>query len=270
MGVTGQTWLPALTALVDRLGASEPDWDTWCDVGDGCRIVTFANPVSVDCQARHPEYLDLLAQFDHVFADGMLLAKLASALRREHVKRLSFDGRSVATKIFSWARRTNARVALVGAQDGIAARAADVVRAEGVEVVYTRSGYFASEAELTDCLEQLRHGGATLVIAGMGVLHQERFLLRLKASGFRGVGFSCGGYLDQLVERGVYYYPRLFHALNLRWLYRVYREPRRLLRRYLLGYFPFYVSAGKLLLSSEPRLKAPRVKDEPPPGLGLT
>jgi N-acetylglucosaminyldiphosphoundecaprenol N-acetyl-beta-D-mannosaminyltransferase len=265
MGVISQRWLPALTALVDRLGATEPDWHALCEVHGGCRIVTFANPVSVDCQSRHPEYLGLLAQFDDVFADGMLLARLASVLRREKVKRLSFDGSSVATKVFAWARQTRARVALVGAREGIAAQAANVLRAEGIEVAYTRSGYFDSEAELTACLEHLQQSGATLVIAGMGVLHQERFLLKLKASGYRGVAFSCGGYLDQLVERGVYYYPRLFNALNLRWLYRVYREPRRLLRRYLFGYFPFYVSAGRLLLSS-----GARVKEDPPPGLGLT
>jgi N-acetylglucosaminyldiphosphoundecaprenol N-acetyl-beta-D-mannosaminyltransferase len=79
----------------------------------------------------------------------------------------------------------------------------------------------------------------------MGASIQERFLLRLVATGWSGFGFTCGGYLDQLVD-GMHYYPRWVDAANLRWAYRLIREPRRLSRRYGMEY-PYF--AARLALS---------------------
>jgi N-acetylglucosaminyldiphosphoundecaprenol N-acetyl-beta-D-mannosaminyltransferase len=40
-----------------------------------------------------------------------------------------------------------------------------------------------------------------------------------------------GSYLDHLAER-VYWYPRWANQMRLGWVYRLYREPRRLWKRY--------------------------------------
>ena len=85
----------------------------------------------------------------------------------------------------------------------------------------------------------------------MGVPLQERFLLQLTDAGWNGVGITCGGFLDQL-SQGVQYYPGWINSLNLRWAYRLMREPGRLWRRYLLDYPKFGIAVCKAIWRREP------------------
>ena len=64
--------------------------------------ITFVNPLNFKIILNYPEYLETLKNFDYVFADGMLLAKISSILRKEKIDRLSGDGNSfinISTKI---------------------------------------------------------------------------------------------------------------------------------------------------------------------------
>jgi len=79
------------------------------------------------------------------------------------------------------------------------------------------------------------------VLCGMGVPHQERFLLTLKNAGYGGLMISCGGFVDQLAA-AQRYYPAWVDKLELRWAWRIYQEPRRLWRRYLVDYWPFILA----------------------------
>jgi N-acetylglucosaminyldiphosphoundecaprenol N-acetyl-beta-D-mannosaminyltransferase len=72
----------------------------------------------------------------------------------------------------------------------------------------------------------------------MGAPLQERFLSQLAANGWTGIGLTCGGFLDQVVQ-GSDYYPGWVDRLNIRFLYRLGKEPRRLWRRYLVDYQVF-------------------------------
>ena len=62
------------------------------------------------------------------------------------------------------------------------------------------------------------------LIVGMGMLAQERFLLRVRDAGFRGIGFTCGGFIHQTARNEIDYYPGWVDRMNLRFLYRMYRE----------------------------------------------
>ncbi|MNL72304.1 UDP-Gal:alpha-D-GlcNAc-diphosphoundecaprenol beta-1,4-galactosyltransferase [compost metagenome] len=76
---------------------------------------------------------------------------------------------------------------------------------------------------------------------------QEAFMLALKKSEWSGLAVACGGYLDQL-SGGLQYYPKWIDRLNLRFLYRLAREPHRLWRRYILEYRVFLLRLIKQLL----------------------
>ncbi|MNN73388.1 UDP-Gal:alpha-D-GlcNAc-diphosphoundecaprenol beta-1,4-galactosyltransferase [compost metagenome] len=71
----------------------------------------------------------------------------------------------------------------------------------------------------------------------MGTPRQEDFLIELQESGWLGVGFTCGGYFDQLNSAdGGLYYPGFIDRYNMRWAYRIYKEPKRLWKRYFVDY----------------------------------
>ena len=73
----------------------------------------------------------------------------------------------------------------------------------------------------------------------MGAPLQEQFLLKLAASGWIGLGFTCGGYLDQLSLKGTAYYPAWVDRFNIRWAYRFFMEPARLLAQIPIDYPQF-------------------------------
>ena len=105
-----------------------------------------------------------------------------------------------------------------------------------LNVLRYRDGYF-SDKEREDELDLLIKDNPDIVIVGMGTPLQEFFLRDLRELGWQGTGFTCGGYLHQS-SNGIDYYPKLIDKLNLRWLYRIYDEPK-LFKRYTVDYSKF-------------------------------
>jgi len=248
----------ALSELVELLGRSQPDWRAFQGQGERALLVTFVNPLSVRIMMNQPGYAADLAAFDITFPDGNLLASSASRQLRRVVARRSFDGNSIALEVFEFCRLNSLKIALIGGVDGVAAAAGAVFAKEfAVDIAYARSGYFNGEPEVHQCHSEIKARSVDVVICGMGAPYQDRFLLGLKTSGWNGLGFTCGGYLDQALT-GVKYYPEWVNRFNLRAPYRLLREPRRLWRRYLIEYLPFMVADVRLRIGGGfPRRRLP-------------
>ena len=199
--------------------------------------VTFVNPWACALARRVPEYIGLLRGFDWVCCDGIGMVVAAHVAGLERVQREAFDFTSVAHPVFDWAAREGATIGLVGGAPGVSAATAEWLAGRYPQMKLTRA--FAGFGEDVDAA--LRHHlalGNSLVVCGMGAPRQERFLLELVRRGWTGVGFTCGGFFDQLLTRE-HYYPGWVDRANLRFLYRLYREPRRLWWRYLVEYQVF-------------------------------
>ena len=200
-------------------------------------VVTFVNPNSCYLDQNDPEYVHLLERFDRVLCDGIGLVLAARLRLRKRIPRHAFDTTSVAVPVFAWAAEKRASVVLVGSKPGVAASAASELKSHfaGLNVLATFSGYGDDPLLARGFI--LDHP-SSLVVCGMGAPLQERFLLSLKEAGWVGLGFTCGGFLDQLCESFAYY-PRWIDRLNLRFAYRLFREPGRLGKRYLRDYGVF-------------------------------
>lgn len=201
-------------------------------------LVTFVNPGSVALGLRDETFRNELSRFDLVLPDGIALVK-ALGLRGIRGDRISFDSTSLAPHVFRIAQQLKKTVMLVGGGPGIAQQAARNLLAAfpGVRIVHAFDGFEEADRAAKCAVEEL----VDVVICAMGAGAQENFLLRLRDAGWRGCGFTCGGYFDQLSD-GLHYYPVWVDRWNLRWAYRLYREPRRLWRRYFIDYALFLVS----------------------------
>lgn len=201
-------------------------------------LVTFANPGAVPLARRSASFRRSLREFDIVLPDGIGLCLAMRWLHGLAARRISFDTTSLAPALFARARFRGLRIVLVGGVPKVAeqARAQIAAHFPGIQIIAAYDGYGDMAAKAASVAE-LR---PDIVICGMGSVRQEAFLLELKHQGWRGWGFTCGGYLDQLIG-GIAYYPRWIDAANLRWAYRLGREPGRLWRRYLIDYPHFGV-----------------------------
>lgn len=200
-------------------------------------VYSFINPYSMLRLRRYPE---IAQQIDSWYVDGISLVHRLNDSGIE-TTRLSFDDTSLAPVVFSYAKENKLKIALVGTKEEfISTAVSNIERKYDVKVEYYRNGYFVSDTERQAVLQELCERKIDIVICGMGTPHQERFLIDLRAFGWRGYGFTCGGYLHQIAQKENYY-PPLFNSLNIRWLYRIFDEPK-LFRRYALHYPKFFIS----------------------------
>lgn len=203
-------------------------------------LLTFVNPAAWAVRRREADYLDVLRNFDLILPDGIGVVHVLRQLVMPTVERFSFDTSSLYLPFFKALDQRRASVFVTGADPGVAERAVARMREEFPQVDYRGAcdGYMDR-----DRLRRTILGAAPdVVLCGMGVPHQERFIVSLRDAGFTGIMISCGGFVDQLAAARRYY-PAWIDRLELRWAWRIYCEPRRLWRRYFIDYWPFVLGS---------------------------
>ena len=109
------------------------------------------------------------------------------------------------------------------------------------------NGYFdSSQAEAIQA--HICDSEADILIVGLGAGLQEQFEQDALRAGFRGVAFTCGGFIRQEALATRQYYPALINRLHLRAFYRMYREPHTI-KRYLIDYPNNFVHLLALIAS---------------------
>ena len=195
------------------------------------RIYTFLNPVSYLTAMDHKE---VFVRFDGIFADGSILVAAIRMLYGKSVERRSFDMTSLAPELFSFAEREGKTVYVVASEQRQVEKAVGVFRQRWPGMVFAgyRNGYFSSEAEQDEEAKRIVEAAPDFLIVGMGALAQERFLLKVKDAGFKGIGFTCGGFIHQTAQDEIDYYPAWADRMNMRFVYRMYKE-KHTRKRYL-------------------------------------
>jgi N-acetylglucosaminyldiphosphoundecaprenol N-acetyl-beta-D-mannosaminyltransferase len=201
-------------------------------------LTTFVNPSSIKLARHNSHFAAALTRFDAVLPDGVGVVRAIERLQKREACRISFDSTSAALPVFELASSLDLSLALVGGGQGVAARAASQLQHHfpNLRIVAVMDGF----GDLEEKTEHLCRTDPAFVVCGMGSIAQEDFLISLADRGWRGCGFTCGGYLDQL-DGGLQYYPDWVDRLNIRFAYRLFREPQRLWRRYFVDYREFCI-----------------------------
>ncbi|AWM92683.1 glycosyltransferase [Pseudomonas sp. 31-12] len=170
------------------------------------------------------------------FCDGMLMSTFMSRVTGRTIGRVSFDFTSIADAVLSSAEQQGKRVYFVGA------RQAELDLFVGkIKRLYPRlaiagyhNGYF--DAPQARCIQaDICRSEADILIVGLGAGLQEQFEQDALRAGFRGVAFTCGGFIRQEAMATRPYYPAVINHLHMRAFYRMYREPHTI-KRYLIDY----------------------------------
>lgn len=187
------------------------------------KIYTFLNPVSYLTALDNKK---LFEQFDGIFADGSILVAAIKTLYGKTVTRRSFDMTSLAPKLLSYAEKEQKSIYIVASQQDQVEKAMKIFKERYPNLIVAgyRNGYFDSEKDMDTEAEKITQINPDFLIVGMGVLMQEKFLLLTKNHGFQGIGFTCGGFIHQTSKNEIDYYPSWADKLNLRFVYRMYKE----------------------------------------------
>jgi N-acetylglucosaminyldiphosphoundecaprenol N-acetyl-beta-D-mannosaminyltransferase len=198
------------------------------------RVVTFLNPYSF---LKIAESGIDLKYFDKICIDGIALKiYLKLVYRNLEIQRLSFDFTSVAQLIFKRAVDNSERGFILGSDqnsnDEFLKRISDMFPGINID---GRSGYFENSKESSDYLRSLAASDYEFIVVGMGAVKQETTINTLVDCGYKGRIYTCGGFIHQTAMGGGHYYPSWVDSCNLRFAYRMLKEPSTI-RRYLIDY----------------------------------
>lgn len=204
---------------------------------DKKRVYTFLNPVSYLEAIKHRELFDA---FDGIFADGSILVAAIQCLYGKTVTRRSFDMTSLAPIVFKFAEEKGKSIYIIASKSGEINKAVKIFEQKWplLKIVGFRNGYFSSEEEMDKVIEQIRELKPDFLIVGMGIVMQETFLVKVKKANVDCIGFTCGGFVHQTAYNEIQYYPKWIDWMNLRFLYRMYKE-KHTRKRYVQAAFLF-------------------------------
>ena len=195
------------------------------------KLVFASNGHVIALAALDSRFRDRFEQADLIHADGepvVFASKLLTATpvpERSATTDFLFDAAHAA-------RDNGLKFYLLGSTEEVNARAAAKLKecCPGIEIVGRRNGYFKREEEAGVCAE-INACGADVVWVGLGVPFEYDFCLRNKANLKAGWIVTCGGCFN--FAAGDYLRaPAWMQKNGFEWLYRVWREPRRLFWRY--------------------------------------
>lgn len=185
-------------------------------------IYTCVNPYSYHIVRSHKKIYD---QMDGLYVDGMLMCKLINLLWNRKIPRLSFDMSGMAVDLFSALNNNGKSIYFVGAkQDALESTIKHIKSTYNqINISGYRNGYFLLSIDREKEIKHIVNLNPDFVIIGMGAPIQEQFAIDLKEAGYRGIVFTCGGFLHQTAN-GINYYPDWINRYNLRAFYRLYKE----------------------------------------------
>ena len=197
------------------------------------QIYTYLNPVSYLTALKEKVLFD---QMDGIFADGSLLAGAIRLVYGKRVTRRSFDMTSMAPEVLTYANEHGMSVCVIATRQEMLEKTISIFASQYPNIVWKgcRNGYFATRMEMEEEARKIAKSDPDYLIVGMGIKMQERFLLMCKQAGYKGIGFTCGGFIHQTSKDEIDYYPAWIDKINLRFLYRMWKEPHTR-KRYIMA-----------------------------------
>lgn len=135
-------------------------------------------------------------------------------------------------------------VFLLGAKAGVGDRAAEVLKGDcpGIDICGISDGYFSDEEALWARIRQAR---PDFLAVCLGTPRQEHFMARHAGDEAVGLMAGLGGTLDVLsgdIPRS----PEFFIRHKIEWLWRLWREPKRIKRQIRLPRYLAAVAAQRI------------------------
>jgi N-acetylglucosaminyldiphosphoundecaprenol N-acetyl-beta-D-mannosaminyltransferase len=218
---------------------------------------------------RHPELIDILRRADLVTPDGMPIIWTSRMLGTPLKERVT--GADLVPRLAQEAARRGKSIYFLGGQGDVGRQAALKLQTQfpGLEVVGTDSPFVRIEGEALageadkdlEVVADINRSGADILLIGFGNPKQEVWFERNRSRLQVPVSIGIGGTYEFIVG-SVARAPQWMQKTGLEWIYRITQDPKRLWKRYFVGFFKF----GLMILPAIAyyKLKRLRYKNMPP------
>ena len=198
------------------------------------------------------EFYEAYQKAEWVVCDSRILYFLSKLMKRSFPE--AIPGSSFFTAFYEFHKADpNCKIFLLGAREGIARKAMERINERvGRQIVVGAHspsfGFEKKEEECEELVDIVNNSGANVVLVGVGAPKQEKWIMRWKDKMPNvDLWMALGATID--FEAGTLKRaPLLYRKIGMEWLYRFFKEPKRLFRRYFIDDMKFFWYFGKQLL----------------------
>lgn len=190
------------------------------------------------------EFYDAYQKSDWIVCDSTVLYYASKLLKKKLPDVI--PGSSFFTEFYRYhAADENCKIFLLGAMEGVAEKAKNNINtAIGRDIVVGAHspsyGFEKKPDEIEDIIKIINESGANVVLVGVGAPKQEKFIMKYKDR-MPGVDIwmALGATID--FEAGnISRAPVFMQKCAMEWLYRFFKEPKRMFRRYFIDDMKFF------------------------------
>jgi len=197
------------------------------------KSIYFVNADCLNKTIKDQEYLQILNQGDYVFADGSGIKIGCKIINEEVVDNV--NGTDLLPLLCEQAVKYNHSIYLLGAKPGVAAKMVKNLEAkyQGIKIVGEQDGYFDKYDEKT-IIKNINDSRADILLIAFGAPFQEQWLHSYRKELSTKIMIGVGGLFD-FYSGNTPRAPLWLRKSGLEWTFRLYQEPKRMFKRYILG-----------------------------------
>ena len=190
------------------------------------------------------ELANIIRHADLVGADGVPVVWASKLFGDALPGRV--NGTDLMERLIEEAAKKEYRIFFLGAQEEVITKAIENLKEQypGLKIAGYRNGYFNSQEDEEETVQKISASNADILFVGMGSPMKEKWVRKyinnLSVPVIHGVGGSFD-ILGGLTKRA----PVWMQRYGMEWLYRVYLEPKRLWKRYLITNTYYVVLVAK-------------------------
>ncbi|MCL2593366.1 MAG: WecB/TagA/CpsF family glycosyltransferase [Defluviitaleaceae bacterium] len=210
----------------------------------GYNMVITPNPEVIIKATKDAELMEIMKNAELVVPDGIGVV-IASKFNKVKISE-RVAGCDLVESLLNFIKNTEYTAYFLGAGKGIAEEAKRKCekKYQNIKIVGTHDGYF-DQAEELKIIEELKQKKPDILLVGLGVPRQEKWIYKHKGELSVKLLIGCGGTIDVLagaVKRA----PKIFQKLGLEWFYRLLKQPSRFFRMLNLPKFVVLVLINKI------------------------
>lgn len=195
---------------------------------DMCSMVFTPNSEILVEAVKDREFEEILNKGHLVVPDGIGVVIASRFYGTPFKERVA--GFDLTMHLVEIANKKGSRIYLLGGKEGVAEEAAIKLteRYSGLNIAGARNGYFDTDSE-EKIINDINNSKADILLAALGAPKQEKFIYKHRDELKVKIAAGIGGSLDILAGRAKRA-PEFYQKAGLEWLYRLIKQPKRIIR----------------------------------------
>lgn len=223
-----------VTSLLEKTAKDSRHWDlSSIHIGKRPLVISFLNAHAINNAVTNTEFFEFLMSSDYLLRDGIGIKLALQLFNLPETDNL--NGTDLISRIIPLFKES--KIAIFGASNEALEACRLRLQAEGVQnIVAMEHGFHNDEVYINAC----SNTSPELVLLCMGMPRQELLAARLRQNGLGGILICGGGWADFYSGIKIRA-PEWVRRYSLEWLHRLWREPRRLGKRYTIDILYYFL-----------------------------